>query len=260
MKQILFLSFSALVLMSVFSCNRNTRYLYSEKPNSPDTAVFHYETAHSDYTLRPYDILQVDIRTYDADVDKYFRMTGNRNMNDQNRGSSLMSGYVVNDTGYIQLPVIGFFYVEGKTIHEVRKMVSDRVYDKYLHEAIVKVNLMNFRITFLGEVNNGVQYINEERIDILEAVALAGGIPSSGNMRNVIVLRETDTGKKMYRVDLTDRELLTTEQFYLFPGDMIIVEERPLKKFIADNLRDYMTILSIVTTTITTSLFLLSLK
>ena len=62
----------------------------------------------------------------------------------------------------------------------------------------------------------------------------------------------------VYKLDLTDRELLTSDKFYLYPDDMIIVD--PVKaKMVRLNLQDYMFFFSAITTALTTTVLVLNL-
>ena len=255
--QIVILAFVFGLLIASASCGRNTRYLYKkEKRNTPDTTIV-FHNAPLEYHIQPYDVLYLNIQTTNEEINKYFAQDAERSQMGDNR--FYLSGYTVNDTGYIQVPVLGMFQVQGKTIKETREEIQERT-ATYVIDAIVNVKFVDFKITMLGEVpGQGVNYIYQEKIDILEAVARSGGVKSSGNKKNVIVLRETDTGKKMFRIDLTDRDLLTSDKFYLYPNDMIIVEQRQIKRFIGDNLRDFSSILSIMTTTISTTFLIISL-
>ncbi len=243
-------------LWMMFSCNSKTRYLYKkEKRNTPDTTyVFH--NAPLEYKIQPYDVLYIQIQTVKDEIDNYFQSDSEREQMGDNR--FYLSGYTVNDTGYIQVPVIGDFYAQGKTIKELRTEITKRV-EEYLTEPIVIVKFVDFKITVLGAVGKqGVMYIYQEKIDILELISRVGGITPNGNFRNVMILRETEQGKLMFRVNLNDRDLLTSEQFYLYPNDMIIVEERQFRKFTSEGLRDFLTILSTVTSTLTTAILVLN--
>ena len=91
-----------------------------------------------------------------------------------------------------------------------------------------------------------------------DAFALAGGIGDYGDKRNVLVVRKTHNGTKTFYVDLTDRQLLLSDKFYLLPNDMVIVEPLRNKTF-RMSIVDYTIILTTVTSTITMILLILSL-
>jgi len=257
-KQFLIISILSIFIISFYSCNNKTRYLYKKQKRSTPDTTYSFHNAPLEYKIQPYDVLYLSIKTTNEDINQYFAQDDERERMGDNR--FYFSGYSVNDTGYIQVPVLGFIKVEGNTIREARQSVQKKA-DEYVIDAIVNVKFVDFKISILGEVpNQGVQYVYQEKIDILEAIARAGGISNNGNKRNVIILRETDKGKEMFRVNLNDRDILLSENFYLYPNDMIIVEERPIRKFISENLRDFGVVLSITSTTLTTTLIILSLK
>ncbi len=258
MKRIIILFGVLSILMLAVSCNSRTRYLYKkEKRNTPDT-TYTFHTAPLEYKIQPYDVLYIFIRTDKKEINPYFQLDEERAQMGDNR--FYLSGYTVNDSGYIKVPVIGSFHIQGKTIQEAREDITIRARE-YIEDPIVNVKFVDFKITVLGAVpKQGVMYIYQEKVDILELISRAGGVNSNGNLRNVMILRENEKGKLMYRVNLNDRDLLTSEQFYLFPNDMVIVEERPFRKFSDEGLRDFISILSVVSSTITTTVLILSLK
>jgi polysaccharide export outer membrane protein len=141
---------------------------------------------------------------------------------------------------------------------EIEDLVQKKA-DEHLQHAITVVRMVSFNITFLGEISRQGKFtIMQENLNIIDAVAMAGGITDYGNRKNVLLLRQTDTGTKTFRIDLTDRNLLHSEKYYLVPNDVIIVEPMKNKSFQL-GVRDYTMILTTVTSTITMILLIANL-
>lgn len=252
---------SIIIVLMIFSssCNRRIRYIYN-KDQKIDT-VYNYQVNSEPYKLKPNDLLHINIVTTDEDINKLFQIdnqNAENNTRNSNGGQFYLTGFTVNDSGYVQIPILGNIEAQGKTVQEFRSDVTAKTYE-FLNDAIVNVKFVSFKVSFLGEVKNeGPIFIYQDNIDILEAIARAGGISDYGNMRNVTVVRQEKNQRLVYKLDLTDRELLTSNKFYLYPDDVIIVE--PIKaKIVQMNFKDYMFFFSAITSALTTTVLVINL-
>jgi polysaccharide export outer membrane protein len=107
-------------------------------------------------------------------------------------------------------------------------------------------------------LNAGTQYVYQDNIDILEALARAGGVSEYADMRNVTVVRQKNDKRLVYKLDLTERDILTSEKFYLYPDDIVIVE--PIKAKIAQmNVRDYFFFFTSLSSVLSTTVIIINL-
>jgi polysaccharide export outer membrane protein len=256
-KTIFYLSFFLFVLI-IFSCNKRIRYIYQE--NFKSDTIYEYKVISEPYKLKPNDVLHIKITTTNPDINNLFKIDEQANnlSSSQGGGNFFLSGFTVNDSGMVQIPILGDLKASGKTVYEFRNEVIGKT-QEYLKEAIVNVKLVSFKISFLGEVlNTGTQYIYQDNIDILEALARVGGVTEYADMRKVTVVRQEDDNRLVYKLDLTNRDLLISEKFYLYPDDIIIVE--PIKAKIAQmNVRDYFFFFSAISSVLSTTVIVISL-
>jgi polysaccharide biosynthesis/export protein len=248
------------ILSLLFSSCMHKKILYLQDKTDSIEISNDYINAPVDYMVKKNDILYVDIFSSNKEVSSYFEQNSQESSSTQGGNSSgfYLYGYAVNDTGYVNLPVLGSIFVLGKTMKEIQDIVQKKT-DEHLNNAIATVRLVSFYVTFLGEVNSqGKLTIMQENVNILDGLALAGGVSDYGNKRNVLLVRKISNGTKTLRIDLTNRNLLTLPEFYLQPNDIVIVE--PLKnKSFQMGVRDYTIILTTVTSTITMILLITSL-
>ncbi len=247
-----------LSVIATASCNRRIRYIYN-KDHEADS-IYTYAVKSQPYTLKPKDILHIKIITTDTEINKLFEIDAQNSNYQQSRNNQAfyLSGFTVNDTGFVQIPVLGSIKAEGKTVSEFRKEVISQT-NRYLKDAIVKVKFVSFKVSFLGEIKKkGTLYIYQDNIDILEAIARAGGVTDYANMKDVVVVRQEEQKRLVYKLDLTQRELLLSEKFYLYPNDIVIL--RPVKAKIAQlNFKDYFFFFSALSTTLSTILIIINL-
>ena len=119
--------------------------------------------------------------------------------------------YIVDDQGYIMMPVLGRIYVNGKTLGEISKEITAMV-AKDVHDPYVRVDIVNFSVDVMGEVKNPQRVYSEY-----------------GKRDHVYVIR-TEEGKRAYhRLDLTNSEVFNSPYFYLKQNDVVYVEPNQIR-------------------------------
>ncbi len=220
-----------------------------------------YANKAPEYKLKANDILYIRISSTNNDISKLFELEANGSRNnayDSDRNFYLQ-GFTLDSEGYIELPVAGKINLKGLTVDQAQFVVQKKV-DEFINNGIVKLKLVSFYIDFLGELNKqGRLMVRQDNINILDAIAQMGGITDYGNRSNVLIIRKTEKGTKTFRVDLTQRKLLNSEQFYMLPYDMVVVE--PLRrKSLQLSFRDYSLAITTITSTITFILLVMNLS
>ncbi|MEO5682389.1 MAG: polysaccharide biosynthesis/export family protein [Chitinophagaceae bacterium] len=135
-------------------------------------------------------------------------------------------GYLVNENGEIQFPVLGKLKAEGLTVKELTDNILDSLTTKkLLVDPLVTIRFLNFRVTVLGEVGKPtVITVPNEKISILEAIGLAGDLTIYGKRDNVLLIREEEGKKIVRRIDLNSPATLTSAFYYLKSNDVVYVE------------------------------------
>jgi len=253
-KIFLFIISIVIILLSSSCLQKNLRYLHKNAPKTDSTV--YYETPPPTYKLKIYDVLNISVITTDEKINAIFNIGTSNTQRAGSGGEFFLSGFTVNDSGYVQVPIMGNFKLVGKTMLEVREIIQKRT-DELLINAIINVKLVSFKISFLGEVNSQI-FVYQDKIDFLEAVSRVGGVGDNADKRHIMIVRPTDKGSMVFYVDLTDRLLLTSEKIYLYPNDLVIVE--PLKsKNVKLNVQEYMFWISAITSTLTTLYLIMTL-
>lgn len=135
--------------------------------------------------------------------------------------------YLVDQEGNIVFPILGKLNIGGMTKKEVQELIKSKIYPNYIkEEPIVVVRFANYKISLLGEVTKpGTYPVANERINVLEALALAGDMTIYGKRDNVLLMRENLNGEKeIIRLDLTRKDLVLSPYFYLQQNDIIYVQ------------------------------------
>jgi polysaccharide export outer membrane protein len=182
------------------------------------------------YLIQPNDILRVDIKSFDEKTTLLFNAFSGQNMLMGGGGSSqgggdpyFMFGYSVDDSGYLELPVLGRLQVAGINIGQAQAAVQAEI-DKYFTQAFVKLGLGGIRFSVMGEVfRPGKFAMMQNRLTVLEALATAGELRPEANRRRVQLIRQYPGGSRVVSLDLTDRKLLESPYYFIRPNDVLYV-------------------------------------
>ena len=177
--------------------------------------------------IKPDDLLQITITALDIEAVRPFNLTSVNYANTSNAavGQAQQQNYLVDTKGEIEFPVLGKIKIGGLTRNEAINLLKNKLSPDYIKDPNVNIRIANYKISVLGDVRKPGSYnIPNERITILDALALAGDVNISGQRNNVLIIRE-DSGEKMqYRVDLRSNKLLTSPVYYLQQNDVVYVE------------------------------------
>jgi len=142
-----------------------------------------------------------------------------------------MQNFLVDMEGNLTFPVIGKMKAAGLTKLELEKKIKEAVYPKYItEEPIILVRYLNFKVSVLGEVMRpGSFIIDNEKLSILEALALAGDMSIYGKRNSVLLIRENGGNRETVRLDIRNKNLVNSPYFYLQQNDVIYVEPNDSK-------------------------------
>lgn len=245
---ILFLT--ALLLLTA-SCTRYKNMVYLQQQGEGNDL---YRATPPDYRIQQRDVLYIRILSLNQEITQVINSTSVLNTNQfTNEASLFIYGYNVNDSGYVEIPVVGSVDVLNKTLGEAKTAISEKA-ALYLKDATVIVKLISFKYSVMGEVSRPGVYQNyNNQITVLEAISNAGDISEYGDRRHVLVIRPGNEGTRTFRLDLTKTDILNSEGFFLLPNDIVYVE--PVKSY---NIRVNLPVVSVFLSGVTTLILVLN--
>jgi polysaccharide export outer membrane protein len=173
------------------------------------------------------DVLSITVSSSNPEATQVFNMP-----NLSTSGIPQAYGYLVNQDGFIQFPLLGNIKANGLTKKQLRDTIAKELIEKkLLLDPIVSVRYLNFKVTVLGEVEHpAVINVENEKITLLEALGMAGDLTIEAKRNNVMVIREEENGeKRIKRLDLTSTEIFTSPYYYLKSNDIVYVEPNSTK-------------------------------
>lgn len=219
----LLISFFSVVLLSC----RTQRAVYNYLEEIKDTS-FKQRVYLAEPIIQKNDL--ISIRVYSASLDPSVDQLYNAgNTQNQNAQTLQFSGYLVDVNGNIEFPRIGTLRVEGLKKSELEELLKSKLQGQLTDPRAV-VRFLNFRISVLGEVGSpGILTIPTERLTIIEAVAMAGGITEFGKIKEVKILRENNGVRQLGTLDLTSQNIFQSPYYQLQQNDVVLVDQNRYK-------------------------------
>lgn len=188
-----------------------------------------------DAKIMPKDLLTITVNTTDPASAAPFNLTVQSTLSTAVTNSitsqPTLQQYLVDNEGYIDFPVLGKLLIGGMTKTEVENLVRTRL-TPYLKESpIVNVRMSNYKISVLGEVARpGMFTVSNEKVNVLEALSMAGDMTIYGVRTNVKLIREDENGHPhIIPLDLTKADFIISPYFYLKQNDIIYVTPNKTK-------------------------------
>ena len=139
-----------------------------------------------------------------------------------------MTGYSVDKSGNIRLPIVGDVKVQNKSIEEARLEIESRVKEYVTSEIYVKVKLGGIRYSALGEFRRpGKFVVLQDRMTIFEAIANAGDLTTIAKRNEILLIRQYPEGTRLHRINLNDRQVINSPFYFIQQNDQIYAE--PMK-------------------------------
>lgn len=223
-----------IIAILLTSCSTSKDVIYLQDVENLSSNILAQTGSIPDQLVMPGDLLDITIMATDRTAVQPF----NRRIVDISKGISAQQNsdelnfYLVDNKGYIDMPVLGRIYAQGMTKTQLEDYIRDQIYPKYIHEKpAVTVRFENFRISVLGDVKSPDSYIiPNERVNVLEALALAGDLNITGRRDNVLLVRTNPDGSRTTaRLNLNDKDLILSPYFYLQQNDVLYVEPNASK-------------------------------
>lgn len=220
-----------------------------------DSLVRTYDLPDYEYRIQPEDNISVrfeSLTPQEYDIFNRNMLMQQQNMN-LNQSNALLIGELVDPNGEIVYPVIGKVKVAGLTVFELQDTLQ-RLAEQYLESPVVKVRLINFRFTVLGEaIREGTVVLPNNRVNYIEAIGYAGGLKDLADKRNIKLIRQLNGKTEVRYLNLLDESLVNKPEYFVHQNDILIVpplRQRPYRQYFGQNLSLVLSSVSLLLITI----------
>lgn len=191
-------------------------------------------------TIQPGDLISVTVYSDNPAASALFNPGGGSPMNSISGGGSQVgnsiagmnaSGYQVMQNGNIVMPGIGTVPVQGFTCQQLADSLTRYFSERnLLQNPACDVRYLSYKISVLGEVGHpGLFSVPANRVNVLEALGMAGDFTIWSVKDNVTVIREENGRKILGKIDLTSDQAFHSPFFNLRQNDIVMVDARKRK-------------------------------
>lgn len=254
------LAFLGLVFLSSCVSNRKVTLLQKEDVNATglpkDKVVRTYVIDTFVYKIQSNDIVSV---RFESLTPKEFDFFNTQVVQQQIAAgalaaSTLLLGELVDEHGEIPIPLIGKYKIAGLTVFQAEQALHDIAIGYGIKSPIVRVRLINYRITLLGEVNReGTTFLTTNRVSIMEAIGLAGGLGELADRSKIKLIRQNGNQTEVVYLNLLEEEFFKSPYYYTYQNDILIVpalRQRAYRKYFGQNLALFISTVSVVLLTL----------
>lgn len=230
--------FYVLACVFVFTACTPQKNLMYFQPNNPKDTTSYYKYSYPkgeenyspNYSLKTGDVLYIQIKSaVDAESNKVFG-DNNSQYTTTSESGIYLSSYVIDNSGEVNLPIVGKVKIEGMTIEQARQTIEGKV-GEWLVKPVVICKMVSFKVSILGDVNRpGTYTFYKDNVSIFDVVAAAGDLTYYGNRGEVKIVRKTAGEDIVMKVDLRKADILKDKQYYLQPGDIVYVRSNKVTK------------------------------
>lgn len=247
MKKLLLPIMVVTVILMMVGCGSSKQVAYWQNIDSISLAA---SKGLFDAKIMPKDELTILVQTTDPLTSEPFnlRSTG------QTTSKNQITGYLVDNDGMINFPIVGKIHVAGLTKTECEDLIKSKIqpYLARTENPLVSVRTSSYRITVIGEVNKpGVIPVATEKISLVEALAEAGDMTVYGKRDNILLVREDKSGEKhKVRLNMNDANIINSPYYYLQQNDIVYVEPHKVKArntFFGSNTSIFYSVIGITT-------------
>lgn len=237
----------------VSSCTSTKKSIYF---NDQPEGIINNTAPAIQQTINASDILSISVSSLNPEASVIFN-NSNVSSNSANEGNRGGGGYLVEQDGSIQFPILGKIQVAGLTKSELTEFLRKTLIDKkLLIDPIVTVNFLNFRVTVLGEVAHPqVVTVPSEKISLLEAIGSAGDLTPYARRDNILLIREEKGRRLLKRINLNSSNILSSPYYYLKSNDIVYAEPNSTKVFATSDTREILPLVISVLGLVTLALY-----
>lgn len=220
--------------VAMAGCTSYKKVPYLQDPDTVNN--YGKEIPLYDAKIMPKDLLSITVNTTDPQAAAPFNLTVQTPLNAglaniMTTSQPSLQQYLVNNQGEIDFPVLGRLNVGGLTKNQAEDLIREKLAPYLKETPIVTVRMANYKISVLGEVNRpGTFTVSNEKVNVLEALAMAGDMTVYGVRTNVKLIREDADGKREIKeLDLTQSDFVLSPYFYLRQNDILYVTPNKTK-------------------------------
>jgi polysaccharide export outer membrane protein len=172
---------------------------------SNTTVAQQVEPPDESYKVLPGDMLRISV-------------WGEENLDDE---------VLVRPDGAISFPLCGDISARNRSVTELQEDITERL-SRYISDPVVTVSVaqvLGNKVYVIGQVNRPGDYVVNPRVDVLQALTMAGGTTPFASLNDIKILRRTGDRQEafQFRYDDVIKGRNLEQNVILQSGDVVVV-------------------------------------
>jgi polysaccharide export outer membrane protein len=139
----------------------------------------------------------------------------------------LQGPVLVTPDGSFSFPLVGQVDARGKTVTDLQQVITERL-AKFISDPVVTVSVREIRgnkVYVIGQVNRPGEFIVNPRVDVMQALSMAGGTTAFAALDDIRILRRAGTKQESLEFDYNAvaRGKALEQNIELRAGDIVVV-------------------------------------
>ena len=246
-------AFSLLVILLLPGCRSYTSNVLLQAEKEEINWKSEYQKTIIDYPIKIGDKIQFTLYTNAGEtiIDPSGKLVATSTLGDLNTVSSDKPSFEVSEAGICHFPVIGKQMVMGLKMSQLDSLLSSK-FETYYNEVYVISKVVNKKIIILGGKGGQIVPFTSPTMNLLEAIALYGGIDNNSKGYNIRIVRGDLKNPEITIVNLRTIADMKSSIISLKPDDIVYIE--PVRRPVAEGIRDNIFIINIVQVLVTFSI------
>ncbi|NML56918.1 polysaccharide export protein [Chryseobacterium sp. RJ-7-14] len=229
------ITYLLLISITLLSCKPKQNMVYMSKNNMEEEVA---KAKYDGLRIQEGDVLLILVSALDDTAVKPFNLNTANKVGGETGVNQYVqpSEYLVNEEGYVNFPVLGNIFAKGMTQIQLKQDIESRL-KRYLTDPLVTITLKNFNVSVLGEVKEpGQKESISQKINIFQALGLAGDMTDFGDRTHVKLIRTKDDGNdEIVNLDLTRSDIVSSPYYYMKQNDILYVQPDKNKQIQANS-------------------------
>jgi polysaccharide export outer membrane protein len=223
-----------------------------ERPPLPKNLQKDLFDAEATLRIAPGDFLQIQVNTNKGEllIDPNFTLRSQLNAGNNNNNNNQLNQtqYLVDDSGFVKAPIIGDVRVMEMTLKEAEYFLEEK-YAEYYKDPFVNLVFLNKRVIVLGTPGGQVIRLENPQTNLLEVLAMAGGVTTNARSQMVRIIRGPLNDPQVFVIDLSTVEGMQMSVVPILPNDIVYVE--PIRRKVLEQVSYLAPIVSLMTSILT---------
>jgi polysaccharide export outer membrane protein len=222
----------------------------TDKERLPSGLALDVQQAERNYVIQKNDYLEILLYSNKGErlIDFNIQNMGTGNAAAVGVQAAQTPRFLVQDNGFVRLPQLGMMNLQGLSLRQADSLL-EKAYTTFYVDPFVTTRFANKRVIVLSSNKGQVLPLANENMNLIEVIALSGGIQNNERASNIRLIRGDLKNPEVHLINLSTIEGMTKANLLVQPNDIIYIE--PVRRVLSESLQEATPIIGLLSSIIT---------